>query len=460
MLSQFENFIQQHHLHKAREKILVAVSGGLDSSVLARLCFEAGFKFAIAHCNFSLRGEESDLDEAFARNMAQNFKVKFYSKRFDTLTFAAAQKVSVQMAARELRYDWFGEISKKEGYEVVFLAHHKNDCSETMLINLIRGTGISGLCGIPLKRGKIVRPLLFASREELSAYAAEKKITYREDSSNASDDYLRNKIRHQLMPLLEELNPGLLDSLDATARHLSAVNQVFNRAMYTALKGLIKKNEIVSSELLGLHPTELFLYELLKPYGFNEAVCSSILLSLKRKGSGQQFFSATHRIVKDRKRLILSPGTENGSDRKKEDGTEFCIASDQKKILKPIALSIQKKRRASLKSRTSFVIPRVSSMAFLDNDKLKFPLSLRKWKAGDAFVPLGMKTRKKLSDFFTDNKFSLPEKENTWLLVSDKDIVWVVGRRIDERYKVTSATKVIRIFKIRRTTAYERRDSF
>lgn len=434
MLDRFKNFINDKKLFVSKDKLLLAVSGGIDSVVLAHLCHEAGLKFGIAHCNFGLRAEESEGDEKFVKQLSEKFKVPFYSTHFNTQAFADEQSISIQMAARQLRYKWFEEIRKKNKYDLVLIAHHKDDEIETLFINLIRGTGISGLHGIPLQRGKIVRPLLFATRNEIEQYVLQNNLSFREDSSNSSDKYIRNKLRQKVIPVLKEINSSLEATISKNIERLQQVEQVYREAVEQKIKSLVvkKKNtiEVDVKKLLKLYPVAVYIYELLKPFGFNEAVCADVLGVIKDKTSGRQFFSQTHRLLKDRSKLIITSHSKGAEE-------EFVIKAGLKKINKPFAMSISQVKAAS------YTIPRSAQIASVDLGKLKFPLTIRKWKQGDAFRPLGMTTKKKLSDFFIDNKFSLIDKENTWLLLSGTDIVWVIGHRVDDRYKVTGKTRVV-----------------
>lgn len=439
MLNRFKKFISDKDLFTPEHKLLLAVSGGIDSVVLAYLCHEAGYKFGIAHCNFGLRGKESEGDEKFVKQLAKKFKVQFHTKHFDTQAFAGKHNVSVQMAARQLRYEWFEEIRKANKYDHVAIAHHKDDEMETLFINLIRGTGIGGLHGIPLQRGKIVRPLLFATRFDIEDYVKKNEISFREDSSNSSDKYIRNKLRHKVIPVLKEINSNLGAAISRDIEYFQQVEKIYREAIGEKLPRLIvkKKNgvEVDVRKLLKLDPAPVYLYELLSPYGFNETVCNDVLKAMIDDRTGRQFFSATHRLVKDRFRLIITSNTVSG------DG-EYVIRSGMKKVTEPLSLTFSKIKAGS------YTISRSRQVASVDFNKLKFPLIIRKWRKGDAFRPLGMKQKKKLSDFFIDNKFSLIDKENTWLLTSGTHIVWVIGHRINDRFKVADKTEIVYVMSI------------
>ncbi len=434
MLNQFKNFISEKKLFAPDDKLLIAVSGGIDSIALTHLCLAAGLQFDIAHCNFGLRNKESDGDEKFVKQLAAKYKVQFFNTRFQTQTLADKQGISIQMAARQLRYEWFNEILKIEKHSYLLTAHHKDDEIETFLINIIRGTGIGGLHGIPVQRNNIARPLLFASRANIEAYVIKHKLKYREDSSNNSDKYLRNKLRHKVIPILREMNPNLGSTIGKNIERILQVEQVYRQTINEKTQTLISTKEqaihIDIKKLKACKPVEVFIYELLKPYGFNETICKDVALALTSSDSGQQYYSATHRLLKNRSQLIISP-------RLKSVQKKYSVTVKTKKTNKPVALSFSKIKVQS------YQLPSLPSIASLDYNKLKFPLVIRKWKKGDAFRPLGMNTNKKLSDFFIDNKLSLVEKENTWLMVSGQDIVWVIGQRVDDRYKITVATKHI-----------------
>lgn len=433
MLKDFKDFVAEKGLQKKADKTLIAVSGGRDSIVLCDLFYKAGYSFAIAHCNFQLRGKEADQDEEFVKKTAQKYKVQFFLKRFDTDKFAKENKLSIQEAARVLRYQWFEEIRKKNGFEFIATAHHKDDAIETFFINLARGTGIAGLTGIEVKRGNIIRPLLFADRKEIDDFVNKNKLKFREDSSNASDKYLRNKIRHNIVPLFDEINPSFKITLSEEIDRLKDVEAVFNHFVESAEKEVLKNNVISIPALKKTPFPSVLLYEILKKYNFNGDVAADVFLSIDSE-SGKIFYSPTHRLVKDRQSLIIS-------ERKDEESTDlFQVAASKKKLIQPVKLEFSKGQ-----NKKGLKIPADNNIAFLDFEKLLFPLELRRWKKGDFFHPLGMNKKKKLSDFFTDIKLSIPEKENTWLLCSGGKIVYVLGKRIDEHYKVAKDTKLIYI---------------
>ena len=416
-----------------RDKILLALSGGIDSIVLFDLLVHCGFSISVAHCNFKLRGKESDADEVFVRSLCKKYAIPCFVKSFETEAYATKNKISIQMAARELRYKWFNELRENKGLDCICTAHHKSDVVETMLINLIRGTGISGLHGIQAKHGFIVRPLLFAKKNDILNYAQKHKLKFREDSSNASDDYLRNKIRHHVIPELVKVDPDFERGFFDTANHIQKSESLLNLLINNELKKIRKINgEIQSfqiSNLLKIREPENFLYEILKDYHFSSAQCSMLYKALN-KGSGKQFNSVTHRLLIDRNFLVLSP-LKNSVQK---DSFRINKLSDFKKL--PIHLDASKS-----KINDQFELNKKRTIAQIDAQSVSFPFELRRWKKGDSFYPLGMNKRKKLSDFFIDHKLSIFDKEEVWLLCSNGEIIWVINYRIDERYKITSRTK-------------------
>lgn len=428
--------VQKEKLFNFSDKILLTVSGGIDSVVMCELFHRNKLNFGIAHCNFQLRANESDSDALFVEELSSKYNVPFHSIVFDTTAFAKKNKLSIQVAARQLRYEWFEKIREEFKYHYIATAHHRDDSIETFFINLIRGTGISGLHGILAKQGNIIRPMLFTGKEEIEAFAKKNKINHREDSSNASNKYVRNKIRHHVIPVLKEINPKLENAINTDIRHLQNVELIYKNEIERQRSLIVKtkKNSIVISiELLKeLNPHEVYLYEFLKPYDFNSATVDNIVEMLDGE-SGKQFFSSTHRLIKDRELLILEKVTETG----KAANESFKITIDQAEF---ITNDFQLKLSKGLNQK-DFIVNRSSLFACLDFEKLEFPLIVRRWRQGDAFYPLGMKGKKKLSDFFIDKKLSISQKENTWLLISKSRIAWVIGQRIDDRFKVTEKTK-------------------
>ncbi len=437
MLEQFKQYVSDFRLFRPEEPILLAISGGVDSMVLAELFYRAGYNFAIAHCNFGLRGSESNQDEAFVTSIAEAYGVKLFVKNFKTREYAGFNKVSVQMAARTLRYEWFDELVQNEGFKAVATAHHLDDQIETFFINVLRGTGISGLHGILPNRTRIVHPMMFAFRRQIEEFASDEAIAYREDSSNRSSKYVRNKIRHDLVPLLGEINPEFRKTITATIDRMRETEiLVTNHIEEVREQVEILNDGLVTFKipgLLKLQPREVYLYELLQPFNFNRSVTDEISAALEEI-SGKQFFSATHRILKDRDLLMI---TELGLTGDVPAG-EVLIEAKSPDIKKPVHL-----RFSEIENNSTLVISKSGNIVMLDASKLRWPLRLRKWKEGDAFVPYGMTNSKKLSDFFIDNKFSIIEKENAWLLISGNEIVWLIGHRIGNAYRITPETKSI-----------------
>lgn len=423
MQSKFQHHIEQHFSFLKNKKILLTISGGIDSVVLAYLSVNCHLDIALAHCNFHLRGKESEGDQHFVEALAEQLALPLYVEHFDTLKYAKKHQLSVQLAARKLRYDWFEELCQSLGYAYIFTAHHANDSLETYLINTIRGTGIEGLTGIPQQNGNIIRPLLPFSRKNIQAYAHTHGISWREDSSNAATKYLRNKIRHTIVPVFEKENPGLLSSFLQTQANLQDSLALLSE-YHTVLW-----NEIVDDRANGLYFSiakiqaksnpRAVLYQLLYRYGFT---AWTDILALLTAQSGKMVFSTTHRLVKDREELILTP-------LKKETKMESIKIPGEGSYTFPNG-KIQISEVIGFKKTNNYVI-------YAAESSVQFPLVLRKWNESDFFYPFGMKGRKKVSRYLKDEKFSLVEKEETWVLLSDEKIVWVVGHRFDDRFKAS-----------------------
>ncbi|MCK4631115.1 MAG: tRNA lysidine(34) synthetase TilS, partial [Bacteroidales bacterium] len=427
----FTDFISRNQLLTGTDNVLLAVSGGIDSMVLANLFLKTDNTIGIAHCNFQLRGTESDNDEKFVREFAKNSNTLFYAKSFDTEKYAEEKKVSIQMAARDLRYEWFEKIRVTEGFDYIALAHNKNDILETVLLNIARGTGLKGMTGIKKKSGYIIRPLLSATRNEIVQYADDNDLSYREDSSNVKIKYKRNMIRHQIIPEFEELNPDFIDSFSQTINQIEEAYEIFENMVKKKKEQMVTeigdKTLIDIYKLRNLSNKTTYLYEFLRPYHFPSQVIPDIIESLEGI-SGKQFLSSTHRLIKDRNHLIITP--------QKKDSTEkYYIDEETKKLTQPIRLLFRK-----FTSKPNLKIPHSPDIAWIDASILEYPLILRKWKTGDYFYPLGMQDPKKLSDFFIDEKLSLIEKESSWILTSGDKIVWVLGKRIDDRFRIGKQT--------------------
>jgi len=433
----FQKFIGEKKLFTKSDHILLAVSGGIDSVVMTDLFHKAGYRFGIAHCNFGLRGKDSEMDAAFTTNLAHRLHCPFFLERFDTERIARQKGISIQMAARELRYAWFEKLRIDQGYDHIATAHHLDDQAETFLINLVRGTGISGLHGIPVKNEAIIRPLMFTFREDIERYAVENKLTFRTDHSNDEKKYLRNRIRHEVIPLLRSINPDFIHGLTDTIGRISEFEQVGDRALSEWRLSVIKPDgddqtvDIV--QLAKQMPVGLFAWAMLSPFGFNETQVANLLDSLQQD-ERKVFQSPTHRLVKERGRLIISVVVSS----KYTKPIKINTFVRKKSITVPLRLCFE--RIGDVKH---YEIPASGHVASLDFDKIRFPMMIRRWQQGDAFIPLGLKKKKKLSDFFIDHKFSTKEKENVWLLCSGKDILWIIGYRIDHRYRVTAATKEV-----------------
>jgi tRNA(Ile)-lysidine synthase len=428
MLQKFQSHIFQNFSFLSGKKLLLATSGGLDSMVMVYLFRKLSFKIAIAHCNFQLRGVESFEDQNFVQNYAEANEIELFVTQFDTEAFAKDYKLSTQVAARELRYNWFYELLETDNFDYVLTAHHADDNLETVLINLVRGTGLDGLTGIPAQNENVIRPLLLFSRNEIEQYAKKNNIDWREDSSNASDKYLRNKIRHHLVPILKDLNTDFLSLFHKTQGYLQESKTMVEDASIMVYQQVAKEiGEDIHFDLNKLQQLpnyKSYLYQWLREFGFS---AWEDIYDLVESQSGKQVFSNEFRLLKNRGFLILSP--INTVDEKEE----YYIFKDENEITNPLPLSFSKVADISIGSNTTI---------FVDADKLHFPLILRRWKEGDTFQPLGMGGKsKKVSKIFKDEKLSLVDKENTWLLFSDNTIVWITGIRQDERFKIEKTTK-------------------
>ena len=433
----FVEFILAEQLFKSTDKLLLAVSGGIDSVVLCELCKNAGFDFSIAHGNFQLRDEESEQDEQFVETLAANYDVKLYKKKFATIAFANTHKISIQVAARQLRYEWFQEIVRgwpADTNNYILTAHHLDDNIETQLMNFFKGTGIAGLRGILPKAGLIVRPLLFAKKDELKQYALEHGLKWVEDSSNKSDKYSRNYFRHHIIPLVEHIYPEAMNNLADNIERFRETEQVYKSAIDLQLKKLvsIKNNEhhIPVLKLLKTQPLKTIAYEIIKPFGFTAKQVDD-LVSLLHADSGKFIVSSSHRILRNRAWLIISPLQDKSID-------NVLIEENQSPVLFQQGIM-----QIETFPANGYKLPVSADIAGLDSSSIKYPLLLRKWKKGDYFYPLGMQKKKKLSRFFIDQKLSLNEKENIWVVEMNKKIIWIVGRRIDDRFKVDAHTKTI-----------------
>jgi tRNA(Ile)-lysidine synthase len=438
-VKQFVEFIEKNELFKPDNKILAAVSGGMDSVLMAHLLKAAGFNFGIAHCNFMLRGSEALADQEFTRNLAQQLGVHFHTTNFDTKDYAAAHKISIQMAARQLRYQWFGHLCKTEGYRVISLAHHQNDTIETILLNLTRGTGIAGLHGILPVNGQLVRPMLFLSRTDIQTIIEQEGFAFVEDSSNSSVKYARNKIRHQVVPLLKELNPSIEATFENNLKHFRDLEILLNQKVEELSRELLVFHDdevhISLDDIQKLNPQRLLLFKLLQPYNFTDTVIDDLLSALG-KHSGRVFENAYFTLVVDRGKVIISKRVMRNDDRVEINTTDKDITYKGYKL--------------TLLHDDSPLIVKDNPMAVsVDSALLVYPLTVRAWEQGDYFYPLGMKTRKKLSDFFINEKIPLNRKNELPILINGNgDIIWIGGYRLSERYKVSDNTKKVTIFEL------------
>ena len=434
---QFVDHIKKNKLFDNSHNLLLAYSAGVDSSVLFNLLLSCKYKFSVAHCNYKLRGQHSDYDERFIIEKAKKNKVKYHTKEFDISKINFKKSQSVQMKCRQIRYKWFNELSKKYEYDFILTAHHLNDSIETFFINICRGTGIEGLTGIPLKRDKFIRPLLFASKNSILEYAKKYDIDYREDKSNESKSYKRNKIRSDLIPVISSISENYEEIFYKSFKNLKNLSDTYKNLVKLEIqKIMIQKFDVVYvniSKIKDLKEDNLIIYEAIKDYGFTNSL-SNIIRAYLQKKSGKLFYSKHYRLLVDRDKLIIN----------KINKDQYF---DTIKIYKK-DLQIDYPIKISFSTSNKMLITDDPFSESFDFDKLRFPLLLRNWNKGDKFIPLGMKNFKKLSDFFVDEKISISEKDTTWLLFSESNLVWVIGKRIDDRFKVTSKTKKMYIASI------------
>ena len=429
--NKFKEFVRRKDLFESKDKVLLAVSGGVDSVVMAHMFHRAGFKFAIAHCNFQLRGEEAEADEVFVTELSKRLEAPFFVKRFDTKIYAVEFGLSIQMAARDLRYAWFEELLKSNEYKYLATAHHKDDVAETVLLNLIKGSVLKGLHGILPKNNQVIRPLLYASKEEINEYASYKKYEHREDKSNLDSKYQRNLVRNEVIPLLKQINPDLSETI------YNASERRFQLEAWADIYSEKIKNEIVKTTQSGLgisikdlNEYRIFpqvFFEWVEVFGFNYVQVEE-MFGLLNETENKVFLSSGYRMIKDRKSVSIE--------------SINAIDTDNSLIQKGQSSAICGQFNFAIKSihKSTIIDFRNQKVAYIDENKIKFPLLIRKWEHGDSFKPFGLRGRKKISDFLTDMKLSLKEKENQLVICSGDDICWVAGRRIDERFKVSERT--------------------
>lgn len=440
MLEDFIHFIQKENLFQPEDKILIAVSGGIDSIVLAKLFSLATYNFGIAHVNFSLRGEESLADEIFVKKFAKTLKVPFHSIVFDTKAFAEKEKISTQMAARMLRYKWFEEIRKQANYQYIATAHHQMDSAETVLINLTRGTGLAGFHGIPVKNGNIIRPLLFANQDQIFDFVVEKRLAWREDSSNESTKYQRNFIRHEIIPKFQEINSTFDETLAQTSARIRDI-ETWIQAEYTTWQSENITSDATNNLFVNLNlksaREKVMQQRWLQSLAFNGNQIAQIISHPIEK-VGKIFESPLFTLNIDRNQWVLSP----------KDHAEYkpiLIQEDDEVI----DLGTQELHIYVEEKTADFKVPTEARIACLDADELTFPLEIRKTQEGDWFCPLGMNTKKLISDFLTDKKVALNLKKSTLLMLNKGSVAWIIGHRIDNRFKVSEKTEMVMIFELK-----------
>jgi len=432
---QFKEFVEKHQLFTTNDKLLLAFSGGIDSVVLAHLLLNNNYRFELAHCNFQLRGDESNQDEQFAYHFANQNQLIIHCQKFDTKLYAQHNNITIQEAARILRYQYFDNIATQHKCSFILTAHHLDDNIETVFLNIIRGTGLKGLCGIPIQNQQVVRPLLFATREQIKQYALKHSLSWREDSSNQTDKYTRNYLRHHVLPKLQEIQPDIHNILNKNIQNFTTSYQLLEELVNEKMQSFVHKNEqtlsILIDDLKKISQAKLLLYHYLQPYGFNLSQIEQILY--KNHQNGKYFTTNQYKayIYKPYLNIIKSHNSDTQQP-------YYIIEKNTKEVLEPIHLILNQ-----YAFNKNIEIPNCKHIALIDFARLSFPLYIRKWEKGDFFYPLGMNQRKKISDFLIDQKIPIYEKENVWILENKGEIVWIIGYRIDDRYKVTSETQYI-----------------
>lgn len=434
-VERFRRYVSENELFTENDRILLTVSGGVDSMVMLSLFTECGYNVGVAHCNFCLRGAESDEDEVLVADEAQKRGIECYNRRFDTQGEMERTGESMEMAARRLRYEWFDELCAEHGYTTISVAHHIDDSIETFFINLLRGTGLRGLTGITTRRNNIIRPLMFATRKEITEYAVSRHIPYREDSSNRSTKYLRNKIRLGLVPMIREINPKFTSLMRGNIAHLAEAQVFVDYAI-----DIIRKTAV--EEVDGIHylrlerlgdsiPQNFVAYEILSSvYGFKSDVVHALMRAYHGGVTGKRFYSKEWVAYLERGEIAITPIAD-------DDDCEIIVNVEDLRSF--CGNSVLYYEHTDIDQVTTFGVP--ANMAQLDADTLQYPLRLRRWRNGDWFIPFGMSGRKKVGDFLTDAKVSAPERKRQFVLLSGSDIVWVVGRRIDDRFALTSKSE-------------------
>lgn len=432
MQERFIAYNREHGLLRFGERILLAVSGGLDSVVMAHLFAETDYDCAIAHCNFQLRGKDSFADEDFVRSLAEQLEMPVYIERFDVEREMEEKGVSLQMAARDLRYEWFSSLTRRYAFNAIATAHNLNDSVETFFLNLARGTGIRGLTGIPDRNENVIRPILFATRKEIEAFARSRKLPYREDSSNRETKYQRNKIRHDVIPAMEQINPAFIQTMASNMERMVEIREMVEMNVDTVREEIFQRISgeirINTGHLVKLDPLGTWLYELFAPFGFTRPQCKDIEQFLQ-SDPGKRFLSPSHQLFKDRDQLILVESKADSFER-------YYLDTPEKHSSLPFSMDMEVFKRSDLNQ-----IPSGRNIACLDYDEIQFPLTIRRWLYGDYFYPLGMNQIKKLSDFFVDEKVPVPLKERTWILATGKKVVWIMGYRIDNRFRISEKTQ-------------------
>ncbi len=439
MLKRFLDYIYTERLFSKGDRLLLAVSGGLDSTALVKLVHEAGYAFVIAHCNFGLRGEESDRDEAFVRRLGRQYGAEVAVRCFDTKAYAAREQLSIQAAARQLRYAWFEELLQEwqaSGRPLTFIltAHHADDNIETLLMNFFKGTGISGLRGILPRQGRIVRPLLCFTREEIKSYAEAQGLEWVEDSSNESDHYTRNYFRHHVIPLIEKQYPAAMHNLQGNLQRFRDIEALYRRQVEQEKKQLLEQRggevHIPVLKLQKSTAPRTILYEVISNYGFSAAQTDEAMALLNSE-TGKYAASATHRLIRNRSWLIIAPLYA-------EDASVYVLKEEG-----TVGLPGGMLLKAECLTQVEGPVPAAPEIALLDAKHIQFPLVIRRWKSGDYFYPLGMPKKKKVGRFLSDLKRSVTRKEAVWVVEMNRKIIWVMGERIDDRFKITPATTAV-----------------